>query len=111
MCIRDRLYLNQSSCDTLGKPLGEMLGRKCYEVIQGRTSPCPFCTNSRLREDEFYQWEFSNPTLGRTFLIKNRAINWEGRRARIELSHDMYSAEYKPVSYTHLGGWAAPARA
>ena len=27
--------------------------------------------------------------------IKNRAINWEGRRARIELSHDMYSAEYK----------------
>ena len=89
------LYLNPSSCDTLGKPLGEMLGRKCYEVIQGRTSPCPFCTNSRLREDEFYQWEFSNPTLGRTFLIKNRAINWEGRRARIELSHDMYSAEYK----------------
>ena len=31
----------------------------------------------------------------RTFLIKNRIINWEGHRARLELSHDMYSTEYK----------------
>ena len=73
----------------------DVLGRKCYEVIQGRTSPCPFCTNHLLTETEFYEWEFFNPTLERTFLIKNRIVNWEGRRARIELSHDMYSTEYK----------------
>lgn len=73
----------------------EILGRKCYEVIQGRTSPCPFCTNDRLTEDEFYEWEYDNPKLGRTFMIKNRIVNWEGHKARIELSHDMYSPEYK----------------
>ncbi len=28
-------------------------------------------------------------------MIKNRMINWKGRAARIELSHDMYSTEYK----------------
>ncbi|WP_353616522.1 hypothetical protein [Clostridium sp. D33t1_170424_F3] len=28
-------------------------------------------------------------------MIKTRVINWEGRRARLELSHDMYSTEYK----------------
>ena len=28
-------------------------------------------------------------------MIKNRLINWKGHKARIELSHDMYSAEYK----------------
>ncbi len=89
------LYLNQSSCDVLGAPAVQLLGRKCYEVIQGRTSPCPFCTNDKLTEDSFYEWEFQNPVLERTFLIKNRIVNWEGRRARLELSHDMYSAEYK----------------
>ena len=89
------LYLNQHSCDVLGVPAVKAVGRKCYEVIQGRTSPCPFCTNSKLTEDAFYEWEFQNPVLERTFMIKNRVVNWEGRRARLELSHDMYSTEYK----------------
>ena len=89
------LYLNPASCETLGVPMERLVGRKCYEVIQGRNSPCPFCTNEKLREDSFYEWEFDNPLLGRTFMIKNRIIEWEGRRARIELSHDMFSTEYK----------------
>lgn len=91
----DLLYLNKPACDTIGLPPEKMLGRKCYEVIQGRTSPCPFCTNDRLCEDAFYEWEFFNPKLDRTFMIKNRVVNWKGRRARIELSHDNYSLEYQ----------------
>ena len=89
------LYLNKEACATLHRTPAELLGRKCYEVIQGRTSPCPFCTNHLLREEEPYEWEFDNPVLERTFLIKNRVVDWHGHRARIELSHDMYSTEYK----------------
>lgn len=89
------LYLNKESCKTLQGPPSEFVGRKCYEVIQGRTSPCPFCTNSKLTRDKFYEWEFFNPILDRTFLIKNRMIDWNGHRSRIELSHDMFSVEYK----------------
>ena len=89
------LYVNQHSCEVLGMPAVKAAGRKCYEVIQGRTSPCPFCTNSKITENEFYEWEFQNPVLERTFRIKNRIIDWEGHRARLELSHDMYSTEYK----------------
>ena len=89
------LYLNRTSCETLGVPADRVLGRKCFEVIQGRQSPCPFCTNDRLRENGFYNWEFFNPVLERTFLIKNRIIEWEGRQVRLELSHDMFSTEYK----------------
>ncbi len=89
------LYLNKTSCATLHTTKEKLLGRKCYEVIQGRTSPCPFCTNQYLSEDKFYEWEFDNPVLERTFLIKNRIVNWFGHRSRIELSHDMYSTEYK----------------
>ncbi len=28
-------------------------------------------------------------------MIKNRIIDWNGHRARLELSHDMFSTEYK----------------
>lgn len=89
------LYLNQTSCGVLGMPAPKAVGRKCYEVIQGRTSPCPFCTNDKLCKEEFYNWEFYNPTLGRTFMIRNLEIDWEGHRARLELSHDAFSAEFK----------------
>ncbi|WP_347559708.1 ATP-binding protein [Clostridium sp. AM58-1XD] len=89
------LYVNHVSCETLQLPRDQVIGKKCYELIQGRTSPCPFCTNDRICADEFYEWEFFNPVLDRTFMIKNRVINWNGHRARIELSHDMYSTEYK----------------
>lgn len=91
----DLLYVNKHSCDTLQTTEDTIIGRKCYEVIQGRTSPCPFCTNDRLRKDETYEWEFYNPALQRTFMIKNRMLDWFGHKARIELSYDMYSTEYK----------------
>lgn len=89
------LYVNQTSCEVLGAPASKVVGHKCYEMIQGRTAPCPFCTNDKLCREEFYRWEFFNPTLGRSFLIRDLEINWEGHRARLELSHDTYSAEYK----------------
>ncbi|MBH7630991.1 diguanylate cyclase [Clostridioides difficile] len=89
------LYLNKHSCNTLQASANELIGRKCYEGIQGRTSPCPFCTNSYLKKDDIYEWEFYNKKLKRTFIIKDRMLNWQGRRVRIELSYDMYSAEYK----------------
>ena len=92
------LYVNQTSCGLLGAPSSKVVGQKCYEMIQGRTSPCPFCTNDKLCREEFYRWEFFNPSLERTFMIRDLEINWEGHRARLELSHDTFSAEYKKGS-------------
>lgn len=89
------LYVNPKACGTLGVQKEDILGRKCHEVIQKRTSPCPFCTNAQLLKTECFNWEFFNPVLDRTFMIRNRMIEWQGRRARIELSYDMFSTEYK----------------
>lgn len=89
------LYLNKNAYETLQKTPCEVIGKKCYQVIQGRTSPCPFCTNAYLKKDETYEWEFYNINLQRTFLIKNRMLNWNGHTARIELSYDMYSPEFQ----------------
>lgn len=91
----DLLYVNKHSCDTLQVSQNQLIGRKCYEAIQGRASPCPFCTNSRLTKEKSYDWEFYNPNLNRTFIIKDRMLDWHGHKARIELSYDMYSTEFK----------------
>ena len=89
------LYINPSSCRTLGMPAAKATGKKCYEIIQGQTSPCPFCTNDKLNKNDFYNWEFFNPVLNRNFMIRDLEISWEGHRARLELSHDTFSTEYK----------------
>lgn len=89
------LFLNKTAAATLHTTKADATGKKCYEVIQGRTSPCPFCNNALLTEADVYAWEFDNPNLEKTFMIRNRVINWQGHRSRIELSHDMLSAEYK----------------
>ena len=89
----EMLYVNDHFCETLNMKPEQILGEKCYKAVQGRDQPCPFCTNSQLNETEVYEWEFFNPNLKRSFMIKNKMLEWEGRRARLELSHDMESAE------------------
>lgn len=62
---------------------------KCYKVIQGFDSPCEFCTNSRLKTDETYSWEYTNPLLQKHYLLKDRLIEWEGKTARMEIAFDI----------------------
>lgn len=88
-------YVNRTSCASLLLPAGKAVGRKCYEVIQNRTSHCPFCTNQYLSEDGFYKWEFYNPFLKHSYILKDRMIEWEGHKARLELSIDSMSPEYR----------------
>ena len=89
------LYLNKTSRETLQLPEEKLIGRKCYEMIQNRNSPCPFCNNATLKEDTFFEWEFYNPFLKRAYMLKDRIIYWNGRKARLELSIDNLSPEYK----------------
>lgn len=88
-------YLNRVCCETVGVTAQEACGRKCYEVIQGRTEPCPFCSNDKLTEEAFYEWDYYNPSIDRNLLIKDRKIEWKGRKARFELAHDNFSTEFK----------------
>ena len=77
------LFVNQTGCQTLH--LENYKHKKCYEILQGKTSPCEFCTNDRLCDDNFYTWEFTNPSIGRHFLLKDKIIQWRGKTARMEI--------------------------
>ena len=85
------LFVNQTGCQTLH--LEKYKHKKCYEVLQGKTSPCEFCTNDRLCDDNFYTWEFTNPSIGRHFLLKDKIIQWRGKTARMEIAFDITELE------------------
>ena len=57
----------------------DYLGRKCYEILQGRNSPCPYCTNAKLVRGEKYCWEHFNETLKRSASIEDSIIEIDGR--------------------------------
>ena len=83
------LYVNQFMRDSFAR---EVVGDLCYRVIQGKESPCDFCTNSIIlqNEGEPYQWEHFNPLIQRHFLITDRIIKWpDGRKVRFALAIDI----------------------
>lgn len=85
------LYINSSGQEKYG--IGDQKGAKCYKLIQGFDEPCPFCSNDRLTFDSVYSWEFTNKMLGRHFLLKDRLVNWNGRKARMQIATDITERE------------------
>lgn len=99
------LYLNEEGrrlygADAVGSHL-------CYEVLQGRDAPCPFCTNDKLTSDSFLEWEFTNPLLNRHYLLRDRLVQWEGRTARLEIAFDVTDRQRESDSFKFLAAAGA----
>lgn len=63
--------------------------KKCYEVLQGRTAPCDFCTNKHLSEDHFYTWQIYNSKLDGHYSLKDKLVRMDGRLIRMEIAVDI----------------------
>ena len=86
------VYMNRHLRTELGfRTSEEYIGKKCYEVLQGHTGPCDFCTNRSLRPGKFLSWTHLNPILGKRYLIKDSVVWADGRRYRIEMAIDIDS--------------------
>ena len=97
------LHLTKPGMDVYGFTDPEQYrGKKCYEVLQGRTSPCPFCTNHRLSEGKDYRWEHYNDKLQRWFDITDTLVQVEGRLCRLEIARDITARKAGSQS-EHLG--------
>lgn len=84
----DLYYINNACKKNLGmQPDDESyVGRKCYEVLQGRSEPCPFCTNNILDNKKTYIWNHVNDNDGCTYVLKDSVGDWNGHRSRLELA-------------------------
>ena len=68
--------------------LDEILGKKCYEVLQHCSAPCAVCNNHQLCEGEFIEWRHYNHLLDKDFAIKDTLVVYDGKRYRVELAID-----------------------
>lgn len=83
-------FLNKTGMELVGLSSEEQwYGKPCYEVLQNRESPCPFCKNHLLQEGSFYEWDFYNEALKRRFMKKCTLVNYKGRKARMEFAIDI----------------------
>lgn len=72
---------------------GDYKGKKCYEVLQNRDSPCPFCTNKLLTKNGFYVWRYYNPLAKREYMLKDKLVSWNDKLVRMEVVMDISSTE------------------
>lgn len=84
-------YLNAAGRRATG--VYDYKGCKCYQVLQGRNSPCEYCTNHKLNENEFYVWEQENSYLKKNCILKDKLIHWQGKIVRLEIAIDITKRE------------------
>ncbi|MEG0276984.1 MAG: GGDEF domain-containing protein [Coprobacillus sp.] len=79
-------YMNDQGMKAFG--IDKFHGQKCYELLQGKDAPCEFCTNHLLSTDKYYTWTRLNPLTGKTYLLKDKFVHWDGHFCRIEMAFD-----------------------
>lgn len=83
-------YMNHKALELYGySSLEEVKGKKCYEVLQNSSTPCDMCTNCYLKEGDFYEWQHTNPLIGKTYALKDTLVEQDGKLYRMELAIDM----------------------
>lgn len=83
----DLLYVNKTGKKMFG--IDDVKNLKCYRAIQGRDSPCEFCTNEKLTKDRFYTWEAFNPVAKRYYILKDKLVPWDNRMAHMQIALDI----------------------
>ncbi|MEG2119049.1 MAG: EAL domain-containing protein, partial [Pseudoflavonifractor sp.] len=75
VCDKDTyelIYANENLCKFAGTTQDACKGKKCYEVLMRRTSPCPFCNLSKMSEGSVYTRLFRPPGSSRIFLMRGK---------------------------------------
>ena len=87
------LYVNQALKKLFTTEAENIIGQKCYKLLQDSEGPCEFCTNDRIFGENLgkpYIWESYNRKVNRWFRCIDRAILWpDGRWVRHEVAIDI----------------------
>lgn len=82
-------FISMNNPEQLHDSLRDYQGKKCYEVLQGRSTPCPFCTNHLLKKEMDYIWKFHNDIIDADYILKDRLVTWKGKTVRMEVVVDV----------------------
>ncbi len=87
-------YMNHPTKAITGDFSDDYKGKLCYKVLQGKDAPCEFCTNDKLKENEWYNWSFHNEKFDVYVDIQDTLIRAEDDRLlRLELARDITTSK------------------
>lgn len=86
-------YLNMAGKKIFSAP--NYYGKKCHEIFYRKDTPCSFCKNRLLRCDSFYVWENQNTYCGRQFLLKEKIIDYNGKKMKLGVALDITKDGWK----------------
>ncbi len=94
------IYMN--AC--LRKKLGyaehkDYRGLFCYKVLQNMNKPCTFCNNENIITGGFVTWAHDNPVLNQRFIVRDKMVECDGHRYRIETADGMNYSKLKEIEY------------
>ncbi|MDD5645202.1 MAG: PAS domain S-box protein, partial [bacterium] len=75
-------FMNENLIKRTGR---DATGEKCYEVLHGRKSVCPWCVNEKVFKGETVKWERLSPKDNRWFYIVNTPI-FDGEKVVSKMS-------------------------
>ncbi|MBN2189773.1 MAG: PAS domain S-box protein [Candidatus Aureabacteria bacterium] len=84
ICSHDYIvtFMNENLVKRTGR---DATGEKCYEVLHGRKSICPWCVNEKVFKGETAKWELLSPKDNRWFYIINTPI-FDGEKVISKMS-------------------------
>ncbi|MCI5161079.1 MAG: PAS domain S-box protein [Candidatus Electrothrix sp. AX5] len=74
------------------KHFGNIVGKTCWEAIQGQRAPCTFCQYQNISKNdkihpEAHVWQIQNCRNGEWYECRDQGIQWvDGRTARIQVA-------------------------
>lgn len=88
-------FLNKAAKRNLGIAENDdsYKGKKCYEITQGEEKPCSFCTNDMLVPGKSYVWNHYNRHVDGQYVLKDKLVDWHGRKSRLEIAVDVSDIE------------------
>ncbi len=79
-------YMNSRAKSFFGVGEEPYEGKKCYELLRGRKTPCETCRNAELAMEEFCRWESHNPESGDYFAHRSKRLCYEGRSYHFDIA-------------------------
>ena len=77
------LYINKSGKDVFG----DCVGKDCREVIYGNRND--FCRENEASTDGFTTWQYENQLTGRTYNVREKIIDVNGKKVRLTVANDV----------------------
>jgi len=84
----DLYYLNSVACRMGKRERKDCMGKKCYEVLWGRTEPCDYCAKFDMFSDNFCEHEINPQGTENHYIVKRKIMDWNGKKAAIEYIQD-----------------------